>query len=275
MLLWRKKREVVCCFEQLHQELEKLDCPGHEGLLPYTVQLGENGQLIFDTEEEAEYPEGFCRAYAVGLKRALENKGWPQRSESQGRIAILKNELSHSTARLAREPVLHFAAEAIFKLELQMRRGNESQHLHEMALTTSIRGTDVRLWLSNLENQELPYPAKRWFWKEVMAYAWKRPDHINVLEVNAYVTMQKRRSRDLSKHGTRYLSIVDSMVTRGAVAKGRSSSRAINHLPRKSAALNLAADMYPVAVWTISDWNFADAASRRKASAIAPQWLTI
>lgn len=256
---------------EIHQELEKLDCPGQ----PYTVQLGENGQLIFDTEEEAEYPEGFCRAYAVGLKRALENKGWPQRSESQGRIAILKNELSHSTARLAREPVLHFAAEAIFKLELQMRRGNESQHLHEMALTTSIRGTDVRLWLSNLENQELPYPAKRWFWKEVMAYAWKRPDHINVLEVNAYVTMQKRRSRDLSKHGTRYLSIVDSMVTRGAVAKGRSSSRAINHLLRKSAALNLAADMYPVAVWTISDWNFADAASRRKASAIAPQWLTI
>ena len=260
---------------EIHQELEKLDCPGHEGLLPYTVQLGENGQLIFDTEEEAEYPEGFCRDYAVGLKRALENKGWPQRSESQGRIAILKNELSHSTARLAREPVLHFAAEAIFKLELQMRRGNESQHLHEMALTTSIRGTDVRLWLSNLENQELPYPAKRWFWKEVMAYAWKRPDHINVLEVNACVTMQKRRSRDLSKHGTRYLSIVDSMVTRGAVAKGRSSSRAINHLLRKSAALNLAADMYPVAVWTISDWNFADAASRRKASAIAPQWLTI
>ena len=145
-----------------------------------------------------------------------------------------------------------------------MRRGNEQQRLHELALAASIRGTDIRLWLAGLENQEMPYPAKRWFWKEVMSYAWKRPDHINVLEVNAFVTMQRRRTRDPVKHGTRYLSIVDSMVTRGAVAKGRSPSRAINLLLRKSAALNLAADTYPLAIWTISDWNFADAASRRK-----------
>ena len=209
---------------EIQEELEKLDCPGHEGLLPYTVQYGPDGQLVFDTEEEAEYPEGFCRAYAIGLKRALENKGWPEKSLMQGRITILRGELGKSTARLAQDPVLQFAAESIFRM-VQMRRGNERQHLHEMALTASVRGTDVRLWLANLDNQELPYPAKRWFWKEVMAYAWKRPDHINVLEVNAYVTMQKRRSRDLSKHGTRYLSVVDSMVTRGAVAKGRSSSR--------------------------------------------------
>ena len=86
-------------------------------------------------------------------------------------------------------------------------------------------------------------------------------------EVNAFVTMQRTRSRDPAKHGTRYLSIVDSMVTRGAVAKGRSPSRAINHLLRKSAALNMAADTYPVAVWTVSDWNFSDAASRRKKAA--------
>ena len=252
---------------EIQRELVKLDCPGHEGLLPYTVQVGDDGQLIFDTEEEAEYPDGFCRAYAKGLKEALEKRGWPQRSEAQGRVTILRNELSQSTSRLAREPVLQLAAEAVFSMEKQMRRGNEWQHLHDLALATSIRGTDVRLWLANLENQELPYPAKRWFWKEVMSYAWKRPDHINVLEVNAFVTMQRRRSRDPAKHGTRYLSIVDSMVTRGAVAKGRSPSRAINHLLRKSAALNMAADTYPVAVWTISDWNFSDAASRRKKAA--------
>ena len=249
---------------EIQRALERLDCPGHENLLPYTVQYGSDGQLVFDTEEEAEYPEGFCQAYAQGLREALEARGWPQRTEAEGRVTVLKDGLSRSTARLASEPVLQFAAEAVFNLEKHMRRGGELQHLHDMALATSIRGTDVRLWLANLENHEMPYPAKRWFWKEVMSYAWKRADHINVLEVNAFVTMQKRRARDPSKRGTRYLSIVDSMVTRGAVAKGRSPSKAINHLLRKSAALNLAADTYPVVVWTISDWNFADAASRRK-----------
>ena len=268
----------MCCFggrrekwfavlnnsNEIQYELEKLVCPGHEGLLPYTVQVGQDGQLVFDTEEEAEYPDGFCEAYAKGLKQALQNKGWPEWSVRQGRVAILRWELAQSTSRLAQESVLQLAAESVFAMELQMRRGNEQQHLHELALAASIRGTDIHLWLAGLENQEMPYPAKRWFWKEVMSYAWKRPDHINVLEVNAFVTMQRRRTRDPVKHGTRYLSIVDSMVTRGAVAKGRSPSRAINHLLRKSAALNLAADTYPLAIWTISDWNFADAASRRK-----------
>ena len=78
----------MCCFggrrekwfavlnnsNEIQYELEKLVCPGHEGLLPYTVQVGQDGQLVFDTEEEAEYPDGFCEAYAKGLKQACKTE---------------------------------------------------------------------------------------------------------------------------------------------------------------------------------------------------------
>eukprot|EP00435_Cladocopium_sp_Y103_P065153 s738_g27.t1 len=110
-----------------------------------------------------------------------------------------------------------------------------------MARRTSIRGTDLRLLLGE-ENLEVPYPAYRWFWKEVLSYAWREARHINEGEICAFNVMLKRRAKDPSKHELRYLAIVDSMVTRGAVSKGRSPSRPLNRLLRQTAAWALASD---------------------------------
>lgn len=51
----------------LHQALHKPDCPGHSDLRGYRVTWGSDGQLSFDTALEAEYPWGFCTAYAGAL----------------------------------------------------------------------------------------------------------------------------------------------------------------------------------------------------------------
>lgn len=145
-----------------------------------------------------------------------------------------------------------------------MVHGRGSIHLREMARRLSIRGTDLRLHLGS-EGTEVPYPAYRWYWEEVLSYAWKDERHINEGEVAAFIVMLKRRSKTPAKHELRYISIVDSQVTRGAVSKGRSPSKGLNRLLKQCAAYQLGSDQYPLAAWTISRWNFADGASRRKA----------
>lgn len=72
----------------------------------------------------------------------------------------------------------------------------------------------------------------------------------------------KRRSRGRLKHGMRYFHVLDSMVTRGCLAKGRSSSPRLNRVLRRCAAYLLGSDMYQFPLWTISRWNFADKPSR-------------
>jgi hypothetical protein len=87
--------------------------------------------------------------------------------------------------------------------------------------------------------------------------------HINELEMNALVVMSKHRGRSTSKFHTRWLHVLDSMVCRGAIAKGRSSSRRLNKVLRKHTAAALAQNGYLFPLWTISQWNFSDKASRR------------
>ena len=145
-----------------------------------------------------------------------------------------------------------------------MKRGLEKDHLAAMARKASIRGADVRLHLTvNDEPQELPYPAYRWFWQEKLSYSWKFEEHINYLEIRAFLAMLRRRVRMAQLRQTRYVHVVDSSVTRGAVAKGRSSSPQVNKLLRQICALCIASETYPLVAWTISRWNFADLASRR------------
>ena len=56
--------------------------------------------------------------------------------------------------------------------------------------------------------------------------------------------------------------VLDSKVAANAIAKGRSSSRRLNRQLRRLLAVVLASDQYPLVLWTISKWNFADKPSR-------------
>ncbi len=91
---------------------------------------------------------------------------------------------------------------------------------------------------------EVPYPAYRWWWKEVLSYAWNSERHINEGEVGAFNIMLRRRAKEARCHEMRYLAIVDSMVSRGAIGKGRSPSKPINKLLKQTAAIAIASDQY-------------------------------
>ena len=60
----------------------------------------------------------------------------------------------------------------------------------------------------------------------------------------------------------RLFHVLDSRVVCGVMAKGRSSSRRLNRCCRRLLPLVLGVNWYLHSLWTISDWQFSDAASR-------------
>ena len=246
----------------IQEKIHRPSCPGHPNLLGYGATVRPDGSLLFATEEEAEYKRDWCRAYAQGLKNELEAQGWIKEAIKDGRCAWLQSELQKSTERLAVPATCETVASIIWDMEQNMYQGTEAMHLREMARRMGIRGNDLRLHLAQ-DDLEVPYPAYRWHWKEVLSYAWREERPINEAEVGAFNVMLRRRAKDPKYHEMRYLGIVDSFVTRGAVTKGRSGSKALNRLLKQSAAIQLGSDQYPQLGWTISRWNFADGASRR------------
>jgi hypothetical protein len=175
-------------------------------------------------------------------------------------------QLANAARRFGDHAVLSAVAFQVARMEEGMIPGLEKEHLRAMVLKAHHRGTDVRLSTGEAlaENrQEYPYPAYRWLWKTQMSWPWRHEQHINILEMAAFLTHSRRRARMSQCRGKRYLHIVDSKVTANVVAKGRSSSRRLNRLARRLMAVDLATDCYPLVLWTISDWNFSDEASRR------------
>jgi hypothetical protein len=110
--------------------------------------------------------------------------------------------------------------------------------------------------------QPIPYPAIGWSWTCVQSYAWQQTQHINVLELAAFFNYLKRLSSDSTEHSARFFHILDSRVSSCVLAKGRSSSKLLNRCLRRVAGYLLASDLYVLPLWTISAWNFSDAASR-------------
>ena len=88
-------------------------------------------------------------------------------------------------------------------------------------------------------------------WTVLFSYRFQRPNHINVLELVALVSLL-RRLANKGVHRARILCCVDSRVVLGAVTKGRSSSRKLNHLLRKLACECLASSITVDLLWVAS-----------------------
>ena len=242
-------------------------CPGHVGLKGYQVEELPDGTLYFPTEEEAEYPWNMCVAYAEALKQQLKTEGRFEQAWTQLRESHYLAELQVSTSRLARDEVAVPMAAVLAIEESTMKRGREREHLRELLRHATYRGTDVRFMLEvaaedEVEVHECPYLAMRWDWKTIMAYPWRQEGHINELEILAVAVFLKRRGRTKGKMHSRFFHVLDSMVTRGCLAKGRSSSRRLNRVAKRCSAYLLAQDSYMFPLWSISQWNFADRPSR-------------
>ena len=256
----------------LRRHLHFPECPGHEGLEGYQVEEDDQGNLWFPTSEEAEYPWAMCQAYADAVYEQLETDGHFEDAAIAAQEPYYLEELAQATSRLAAPEVAAPMANILARAELEMEPGREREHLQSLLRSASYRGTDVRLVTEidrgdGPELHEQPYLAMRWEWKTIMSYQWKQSAHINELEMLAVAVFLKHRSRSISRQHTRFFHILDSMVSRGCLAKGRSSSRRLNRVAKRCSAYFLGMDCYMFPLWSISRWNFADAASRRHGEA--------
>ena len=232
---------------------------------------GHTGQVLgydyLDIENQDERPWAFCLVFMEGVHDELTSRY----SEPFGRKPLTVNSLVHhqlkgATRGLQDGAAVDWAVTQTVKFLDTMDTGNESQHLAWLLRHTYHTGCDVRLTDRGQDvvgSRPGPCPAFRWHWKDVLSYKWKQPQHINVLELTAFLSELRRRSRDQTQHNCRFFCIVDSLVTFYVLGKGRSSSKRLNRICRRVTALTLASGLIPVSLWTISKWNFSEGASRR------------
>jgi len=136
----------------------------------------------------------------------------------------------------------------------------------EFARRAEYRGSDVRLDVGETRRQ-LAWPRMsidphRWIWKFVKAIPFRRPAHINILELYMYLFTLRWRTRAVRNFHVRALHLIDSQVALAVAVKGRSSSRQLNQLLRQASSILVCADHYPLLGFIASADNPADAASR-------------
>lgn len=92
--------------------------------------------------------------------------------------------LRSSTRGLSKDRVSNIAASEVKRLINQMQPGSEPAHPASLYNLLDMRGSDVRLATENVVEggrRVVPYPAIAWEWGCVQIYAWRAPQHINIL----------------------------------------------------------------------------------------------
>ena len=186
----------------------------------------------------ASYPRTLCRRMAVSAKQAL--------SDSIGIIPF--SEVVRSCKRVD-EP-LHVPSSVLAE------SGSAPRPFHE----------DPE-WVEEL--------ADCLHFRELLRYKFTKPGHINVLESRVHKTWLKY----CAKHhaDSRVLALLDSRVTLGATAKGRSSSKAICRVLQGSLGYIIGGGLYPGGLHIGSKFNRSDGPSRNRPvpepSKDEPAWL--
>ena len=103
----------------------------------------------------------------------------------------------------------------------------------------------------------------RWVWYTLLAHRFDHPEHINLLEVRAALLGLRWRTRSAKRIFTRFVHLLDSQVALSVLVKGRSSSKLLNELVKKVAALTLAGSMMPTYGYVSLTWNPSDHGSRK------------
>ncbi|CAE7727291.1 unnamed protein product [Symbiodinium sp. CCMP2592] len=215
-----------------------------------------------DEDEDSEYPWALC---LEGIYDELNSRySEPFGSLPPNLEHLLRHQLQGATKGLQQDTAVTWAVQQCTAfLETMETAGQEKEHFMWLLRHSHHTGCDVRLTDRGADvmgHRPGPYPAFRWHWRDVLSYQWREPQHINVLELTAFLTELRRRSRNSAELGKRFFCVLDSLVCFYVLAKGRSSSKRLNRVSRRIASLSLTSGLIPMALWTISKWNFSDGA---------------
>ena len=137
---------------------------------------------------------------------------------------------------------------------------------HSLLCRSDSQGSDVRLDLGTVFRckawPRMSISADKLRWYQLLAYPFERGQHINELELLAFLSLLKWKARSASKHGLRCLALNDNQVVVSIVAKGRCSSIRLSRILRRVSALTLATFSQPCIGYVRSADNPADTGSR-------------
>ena len=155
----------------------------------------------------------------------------------------------------------------------KLAAGNDTDFIRKLGSLMSTRGSDVLLQSStepvkSYDRLRTSVPSNLWRWKTACSWLWKRPqfgtsEHINALELRAVLTAIKWRVLKAKSRRTRFLHLVDSLVSLHVVNKGRSSSRKLRSIMKQISAWLLLSANSCVLGYVDTGQNPADAPSRR------------
>ncbi|CAE8684611.1 unnamed protein product, partial [Polarella glacialis] len=151
--------------------------------------------------------------------------------------------------------------------------------VRNISKSSSSKGSDVKMTSGGTEGPDVwprkAIPSKLWRWRTICSWRFKHlhgPEHINVLELRAFLTSLRWRLRKKGGIAKRFFHLLDSQVNLGILAKGRTSSRKLSPVLRQISALLLTANMLPICAYVNTHDNPADKPSRRL---VKKQWVKI
>eukprot|EP00435_Cladocopium_sp_Y103_P034012 s218_g8.t1 len=194
---------------------------------------------------------------AVASNQPLEKMPIAEAEEEE---RVMSQEMKNSKTEWLRLAGHHpVGASAVNPLNLRL--------IYHFLRRTEYRGSDIRLDLGLIWRPDAVARSSinpdRWVWNVGQAYRWRRPEHINLLELRAILRALEWRARSTTFASCRFVHLSDSQICLAVLNKGRSSSRRINRILRKIASLIVTLNLYPLWGWIQSRLNPADAPSRK------------
>ena len=223
-------------------------------------------QAFSKTSPAGRWPSKLVLSLALVSRGVLQN--WKKNVFPPGAVAQktwIVDALLHSTKGMAKPGMADLVSDQVEQVLNSVQVGKEAEHMNWILEYVDFKGSDVRLKDGAVlegSRQAIPYPAFVWDWKCVQSYSWAQTQHINVLELLAFLNYLKLHVLKPSHHSVRFLHVFDSRVCSCVLSKGRSSSCMLNRILRRITALLFASDLYVLPLWTISRWNFSDSGSR-------------
>ena len=142
------------------------------------------------------------------------------------------------------------APEVPVPLSREPRYGGMSAHVCPAELVAQVsravahNGSDVSIALGTpFSGKGAGHASLRalwWQWDLLFKTRWKFATHINALEMRMIYQALAWRARDPNNFSKRFLRLADLMVSNYILSKGRTSSRLLQPLTRRIAALQLA-----------------------------------
>jgi hypothetical protein len=166
------------------------------------------------------------------------------------------------------------SVESMRNLKLPLAVAELTEQEQEVALVKAHlagadpRGSDVRLDSGELMSSKSwprrPVDCTRWSWRTTWTPKWRvQNDAITLLEaLAAHLALLWRMGRR-DQIRSRFLHLLDNQAAIAILSKHRSSSRSLNRIARRSAALLLLSGCRRAIIYAETDTNLADAGSRR------------